>query len=309
MSLCITTLTPSGIILTADSRQTYRNNAGMTRIGTDNAVKLFQLSKKVAVVIAGRAFFPDSKGVFKETGWFINEFKKTVLDGKDVPAVKDIANKLNSYLVHNFIEPEEVRIKLHLEAEIKKEGGTNITFNPRHEITISYSFTKDGNRIDRTFIIETISFIVAGYDADGIGRAYYCLAPVDPTDPVSRNTEVGGFLRIGQDDIVTRIINGWAPEIQNMPFVKKAQSDGVNIYEELGKVCHIINWGVMTLQDSVDFCVLMTRITESVQRFSDGTHMSPGGITGVGGAIDVAKITPDSDFEWIRKKELVVDDS
>jgi hypothetical protein len=34
-----------------------------------------------------------------------------------------------------------------------------------------------------------------------------------------------------------------------------------------------------------------------VQRFSDGTHMSPGGITGVGGAIDVAKITPDSDFE------------
>jgi hypothetical protein len=64
----------------------------------------------------------------------------------------------------------------------------------------------------------------------------------------------------------------------------------------------------MTLQDSIDFCVLMTRITESVQRFSDGTTMTPGGITGVGGAINIAKITPDGGFEWIRHKELVVND-
>jgi hypothetical protein len=70
MSLCLTALTPSGIILTADSRQTYLNNAGMTRIGTDNAVKLFQIGEKAAVVIAGRAFFQDSKGVLKNAGWF-----------------------------------------------------------------------------------------------------------------------------------------------------------------------------------------------------------------------------------------------
>jgi phage antirepressor YoqD-like protein len=62
------------------------------------------------------------------------------------------------------------------------------------------------------------------------------------------------------------------------------------------------------LQDAIDFCVLMTRITESVQRFSDGTVRTPGGITGVGGAIDIAKITPENYFQWIRQKELLVDD-
>jgi hypothetical protein len=53
----------------------------------------------------------------------------------------------------------------------------------------------------------------------------------------------------------------------------------------------------------------MTRITESIQRFSDGTYMNPGGITGVGGAIDVATITPENDFKWEKRKELKVDDS
>src|ERR1017187_7595078 len=99
MSLCIAALTPSGIILTADSRQTYRNNAGMTRIGTDNAVKLFQLNKKAAVVIAGRAFFADSKGIVKNTGWFIDEFRKNILKNPNHLAVKDIAQQLNDYLL------------------------------------------------------------------------------------------------------------------------------------------------------------------------------------------------------------------
>jgi hypothetical protein len=52
----------------------------------------------------------------------------------------------------------------------------------------------------------------------------------------------------------------------------------------------------------------MTRITESVQRFSDGTITTPGGIAGVGGAIDIAKITPDDGFAWVRQKHLAVND-
>jgi hypothetical protein len=65
----------------------------------------------------------------------------------------------------------------------------------------------------------------------------------------------------------------------------------------------------MTLQDAVDFNVLMTKITESIQRFSDGTVMNPGGITGVGGYINVALITPNEGFRWINKKEVVVEDN
>ena len=308
MSLCITALTPSGIILTADSRQTYRNNAGMTRIGTDNAVKLFRLGKKMGVVIAGRAFFPDSTGVVKNTGWFIEEFRKSVLDGKDTIGIKETAEYLNDYLLHSFLKPEEARIKKLLPAEIAKEGGTKLVFGATEGVTINYSFTKDGKNIERKFYIETVSFIVAGYNSDGVGQAYFVEVPHPPTDPLSRNTKAGGHLRIGQIDVVGRIIKGWPPELFNLDFIKNAQSQGVKVNEELDKLEYIINWGIMTLQDAIDFCVLMTRITESVQRFSDGTFMTPGGITGVGGAIDIAKITPDTDFQWVREKQLEVND-
>jgi hypothetical protein len=48
----------------------------------------------------------------------------------------------------------------------------------------------------------------------------------------------------------------------------------------------------------------MTRTTESIQRFSDGTVISPGGVTGVGGEIDIAVITPENGFVWLKKKKL-----
>src|SRR3954470_18394565 len=122
MSLCIAALTPSGIILTADSRQTYRNNAGMTRIGTDNAVKLFRLAAKAGVVIAGRAFFPDSAGVMKNAGWFIEEFAKKEQTNIVGMAVKDIGQKLTDYFVREFIDPEEKRLHAHIGNLVAAEG-------------------------------------------------------------------------------------------------------------------------------------------------------------------------------------------
>jgi len=100
----------------------------MTRIGTDNAVKIFKIGKKAAVGIAGRAFFADSKGIVKNTGWFIEEFRKLHTNSDGKTPVKEIAQKLNDYLLHNFLEPEEGRLKGFLLTEIEKEGGTEITF-------------------------------------------------------------------------------------------------------------------------------------------------------------------------------------
>ena len=59
MSLVINTATPEGIVLAADSRQSYRNRKGMARIGSDNASKLFQLNKRVGVAVTGLAFLPE----------------------------------------------------------------------------------------------------------------------------------------------------------------------------------------------------------------------------------------------------------
>ena len=85
--------------------------------------------------------------------------------------------------------------------------------------------------------------------------------------------------------------------------------DNVLTLDQLNKMEYIINWGTITLQDAIDFCVLMTRTTESIQRFSDGTMLAPGGIAGVGGEIDIAVITPEKGFTWLKKKKLKAEEA
>jgi len=305
VTLSLASITYSGIVLTADSRQTYRNVAGMTRIGTDNAVKLFELNRKAGVVVAGRAFFPDAKGAVKDVGWFIEDFRENVLKGQAWP-IKQLAVELNEYLTKVFIEPEEARIADFLTKQIQTDGGRDF-IHTRTGSTIDYSFTdKDAQQVQRKFFIDTIGLIVAGYDADGVGHAY--LVQVPNVSTFERNTVFGGVLWIGQSEVVCRVILGYAGELHELGFVKDAAANAVNVQQELEKLEYIINWGSMTLQDSIDICVLLTKTTESIQRFSDGSNMHPGGITGVGGHINVATITPADGFRWINKRDLVVSD-
>src|SRR5713101_4190933 len=100
MTLALTTLTPTGIILTADSRQTYRSTAGMFRIGSDNVIKMFKLTNTVGTTIAGRAFLPDANGNTKNVGYFIEQFKTSDLDGL---STKEVAERLNTYLSALFV--------------------------------------------------------------------------------------------------------------------------------------------------------------------------------------------------------------
>lgn len=59
MSLVINTTTPEGIVLAADSRQSYRNMKGMARIGSENAIKIFEINRRIGVGITGLAFLPE----------------------------------------------------------------------------------------------------------------------------------------------------------------------------------------------------------------------------------------------------------
>ncbi len=258
MSLGIAALTPEGIVLSADSRQTYTNLAKTNRVGTDNAQKLFKLGKKIGVVIAGRAFAVDDKQQIKSTGWFIEQFRESNMKLNDKLSTKEITQQLIDYLKE------------------KK--------------------------------VDSMSLIVAGYDLDGVGRAYLVNVPGETNEDLSRNTSVGGFLRIGQDEVVTRVMNGWSYELINLDFIKELQAKGVNVFAELSKAQYIVNWGTITMQDSVDFCVSMTKMTENVQRFSDGTPLNPGGNPGVGGPVDVATITLDNGFQWLRRKQLKINE-
>ena len=76
MTLVISAVTSSGIVLTADSRQSYQNRAGAIRIGSDNASKLFKLSDYVGVSISGKAFLNEEGQSVKDVGYFINKFRQ-----------------------------------------------------------------------------------------------------------------------------------------------------------------------------------------------------------------------------------------
>jgi hypothetical protein len=176
MTLSLSTITTSGIVLTTDSRQTYRNRAGMTRIGSDSAMKLFQINDRMGVVIAGRAFLSDVNGVSKNIGWFIEEFKKKELENK--LSVKEIAQKLNIYLSDIFVDKEMIQLENRIKEEIKQQGGAELKIKDRDGHLLPYSYkTKDGETTEKVGSIETVQLVVAGIDDDMVGRAYSVFIP------------------------------------------------------------------------------------------------------------------------------------
>jgi hypothetical protein len=308
MSLAINTTTPEGIVLAADSRQSFRNRKGMARIGSDNASKLFQLNKRIGVAVTGLAFLPED-GVMKNISKFIEQFKRET----DVEKlnVEEAAEKLH-YLFnkkYNWQEqldslPEKIRGDLQGQGcevmEIKKE-----------QYAVKFSF-KDpkGNLKNGAVGVDVINFLVAGYNTDGSHEVYVCYIPGEiqkKRDSKEKGKEYGASW-IGQTDVVSRIVLGWDGRIGNIKFVSEAAKNygQEEINKQLRNLEYVIQWGTMTLQDAIDFCVLMIQTTSAIQRFSDGVVADPGDMPGVGGPVDVAIITPDKGFVWINKKKLAV---
>lgn len=306
MSLAINTTTPEGMILSADSRQSYRNRKGMARIGSDNASKLFQLNKRIGVAVTGIAFLPED-GVPKNISKFIEQFKrKTNTEKLDV---KEVAEKLQ-YLFNKKYKwqkqldelPENIRSNLQRQGcevlEIKKE-----------QYVIKFRF-KDaqGNLKDGVGRVDGINFLIAGYNKDGSHEVYVCSIPGEiqkKRDSKEKGKEYGASW-IGQHDPVARIVLGWEGRILNLKFVQDAikNSSKEEIVKQLRQLEYSIQWGTMALQDAIDFCTLMIQTTSAIQRFSDGIAADPGDIPGVGGSVDLAVITPDKGFVWINKKKL-----
>ena len=308
MSLVINTTTPEGIVLATDSRQSFRNRKGMARIGSDNASKLFQVNKRIGVAVTGLAFLPED-GVMKNISKFIEQFKRET----DVEKlnVKEVAEKIH-YLFnkkHNWQEqldklPEKIRGDLDRQGceviEIKKE-----------QYAVKFSF-KDikGNLKKGVAGVDVINFLVAGYNTDGSYEVYICYIPGEiqkKRDSKEKNKEYGASW-IGQIDVVSRIVLGCDGRVGNIKFVNEAAKKygQEKINKQLRNLEYVIQWGTMTLQDAIDFCVLMVQTTSAIQRFSDGIAADPGDMPGVGGVVDVAVITPDKGFVWINKKKLKV---
>ena len=310
MSLVINTTTPEGIVLAGDSRQSYRNMKGMARIGSENAIKLFQINRRVGVGITGLAFLPD-EGVQKNVSQYIEEFRRSS-KVKNME-VKDVARKLHHLFNDKYQWKDQLgQIKTNIQNDLNSKGCTVLEMKMEDQL-LKFSFrTPQGTIENGVARADPIEILVAGYNPDGTHQVYSVSIP-GPVQKLRDSKKPGmeyGSSWLGQGDVAARIVLGFDGRIQNVDFVKEAMQarSEQEIQSQLRGLEYAIQWGTMTLQDAIDFATLMIQTTSAIQRFSDGINADPGDMPGVGGPFDVAVITPVHGFVWVKKKQLKFDD-
>ena len=313
MTLVLNTTTAEGIVLAADSRQSYRNQKGMARIGSDNASKLFQMNRRIGVAVTGLAFLPEND-VAKNISKFIDEFKLDSKIQSEELDVKDVTEKLYELFNDKYKWKEQLeQLKQNVKSDLTPKGCELKEFKEENNILKFRFKTPQGNIEESLVTLDIIEILVAGYNNDGSHQVYSIRIPGEINllrNSNQKNNEYGSSW-LGQVDVVSRIVLGYDGRIVNVPFVKDAivTSGNDQISTQLQGLEYLIQWGTMTLQDAMDYCRLMVQTTSAIQRFSDGIRADPGDMPGVGGPIDIAVITPDKGFVWINKKKLKFDDT
>lgn len=315
LTLCITT--PEGIVLAADSRQSYRNNQNMVRIGSDSATKVFPVNDRIGVTVSGPAFLLDPKDpnkVSKGIGTFINDYIDTIDDGI---TVEDVAKGVKKHLMDIYQPGKQLdQAEKELKKQIDQKKGTVIKLTRTAELDrVIANFTLPDGSVKEAFAgIIPITLIVAGYDLPpekGDGKQTLSVFMVNvPGKVLNRRNGVApnpfGADWTGQTDVVSRIILAKDPRLGDLDTYKAAvQNMGEDkVNKDYARLEYAINWGAMTLFDAIDFASLMIQTTSAIQRFSDGVIGSPGDMPGVGGPIDIAVISPNKGFFWHQKKTL-----
>jgi len=301
MTLIINIVTPEGIIMASDSRQSERNIKEFTRISTNSANKLFSLNDKVIVGTAGLAFFADNTGIRKNVSEYIESFKK---DNKlDLLTVEEIATKLQEYINKHYPWEKQLDISAQqLEIEAKQNGDKILSLERRDD-SIDFKIKQPSGRIREGHLnIEPVNLLVSGYNSDGTTQTYEINSPGEKI--LKRENNEFGCTWIGQGDVVSRLILGYDSKLFKVPIIKAmGKKEDDDLRTQIRGLEYFIQWSLITLQDAVDLAVFLIKSTSIMQRFADGISMDVGDIQGVGGPIDVALITKDG-IKWINKKEI-----
>lgn len=148
--------------------------------------------------------------------------------------------------------------------------------------------------------MQALYFLVAGYDdGEPYGTVYQVVVP-SLVQPIELNPGIFGMNWGGQSQPVERLINGADPSL-----VKIAQ-DSLSL--DVGNTTKLVeamrnNLGLripyqfLPLQDCVDLSTFLVNMTSAVQTWTVG-------ISGVGGAVDVATITRTDGFQALKEKRV-----
>lgn len=310
MSLGINATTPEGLILAADSRQSYRNRKGMTRIGSDSVSKIFKLGQRVGLVVAGLAFLPEN-GIHKNISQFVEEFKMSC--AIDDLEIEKVAQGLKDFFEEKYNYQEQIeKLPDKIKTDLERQGCKIIEITKEKD-HIKFKF-QDSKGLIRDGVggVDQLQFILSGYNKDGSHKVFMIYVPGKielKRDSNAKDKEYGASW-IGQIDVVSRIVLGFDGRIGNLPFVQKTISEvgQENFQKQIRSLEYVIQWGTMTLQDAIDFCKLSIETTTAIQRFSDGIAGDPGDMPGVGGPVDIAVITLQKGFVWVAKKNLKIEE-
>jgi hypothetical protein len=302
MSLAIVTTTNEGHILAADSMETYKNAIGDVREGSQSRMKVFQLNKLVGAAVCGLSFL-ENHNIEQHLNKYLRE---NSLDGQTVQAIAEkiydlFIEKYNNY-IKEFADKKE--------QELRSAGFSNVESSFELECVIVKYKDLSGRPATAQFCQPLLDMLIAGYDPDGRSSVYKVTLPdLKEQNGISKKLDHGqsGATWIGQTDVLVRVIRGWSPEIKKIKTVNElAELKRNEFISALDDQEYIINWATMTLQDAIDFSNMGIKITENIQRITDGTWQFPGSSPGVGGPVDIAVITPEKGFVWIQKKLLKI---
>ncbi len=151
-----------------------------------------------------------------------------------------------------------------------------------------------------------VGFLVAGYDAAGVGRIYLLGFP-DPEPIEKTNTKNNpGMTWQGETDTIQRIIKG--VDLSRLSQLKQYRqmkdSEKKNLLDGLGGLEYLIFYKYLSLQDAIDLAIFLVEATVTMQRFSFGTVEHPGSLPDVGGPVDSIVITP-TGLRQVRQKRLL----
>jgi Proteasome subunit len=125
-----------------------------------------------------------------------------------------------------------------------------------------------------------ITFLVSGYDPEGVGHVYEVGVPGPVHSSSLADTIAGGVIWRGQTDVIGRLIKG-------VDWLGLFTSE-IDVSEELKEALQGLEYRALepiTIQDAIDYADVLIRTTVDMQRFSDGTFAHPGLIPGCGGPV------------------------
>jgi len=270
--------TYDGMVIAADSRVTSHDGK---RIATDFGQKVKRVGSHVAVTFSGAAHLFDADTNLWSIGSIVDEYKNS----------RGIADTIRTF-------PWSVAIGLD---------------------TLLRSYYNKNQRLNRSRGL--LQLMVCGYDSAGV-RNIYNLSYPDRREAdsgeykifgifdTSLSPDATGAVPSGQTDTWFRLVKGYSPKLKEHEWRTEVEIITVDSLDttrvdttleekqlELHNLQLDVRFYLMTLQDAIDFAVFIVRATIEAQRFDQAS------VQGVGGAIDIAVITPDG-FGWVQRKNL-----